>query len=123
MRNRQGIGNIILVLLVESLFVYQGIKIFLQGQYFFAIVWIILCGMPLLNSLKALFAYIKDGVITRRIDRETCFQAKDEFDVYGHRTQASYEKQRLRKVEELYRDGLLSKAEYEEKRKDIIDHI
>ena len=44
-------------------------------------------------------------------------------DIYGHRTQASYEKERLKKVEDLYQSGLISKTEYEEKRKEIIDHI
>ena len=47
----------------------------------------------------------------------------DEFDIYGHRTAASYEKQRLRKLDDLYRSNLISQAEYEEKRNEIIKNL
>lgn len=111
----------IVSLIVSLVFVYFGIQILLDGNYAFALIWLLLTGTTAVNQLRSFISSIRNGVVHARV--EDAIGDVDEVDVYGHRTAASYEKERLRKVEELYRDGLLTKEEYENKRAEIIDNL
>lgn len=118
---RNGYWTQILGLIVSLVFLYFGIQIALDGNYAFALIWILLTGTTAVQQLRTFIASLKNGVADARI--HDIVGDEDEVDVYGHRTSASYEKQRLRKIEELYRDGLLTREEYEKKRAEIIDTL
>lgn len=111
----------IVTLIVNLVFVYFGIQILLEGNYAFALMWLLITGTSAVNQLRLFISSIRNGIVDARVN-DTIGDI-DEVDVYGHRTSASYEKERLRKVEELYRDGLLTKEEYETKRAEIIDNL
>lgn len=104
-------------LIVSVCFILVGVKVFIQGNYLFAIVWILISGTSFVNCIKGLFNHNSYSNI------DQTFVNHEMEDVYGHRTQASYAKQRLMELEDLYRSGLLTKEEYDTKRKDIIDTL
>ena len=105
------IVNLIVMLAVEVFFIYQGIRILLQGQYAFAILWLLICSLPFIKSIQSFIYYLRNGVMKQPMD-ET-----------NQNSCPSLEQQRLRKVEALYNQGLLTREEYEAKRKEIIDQI
>ncbi len=107
-------GNIIAIIFCLP-FLYQCYFIVKEdGNY----MGFVICLIPMIimgNSIRNMYRIIK----RRRMGIDD-FEAVDDFD---HHFVASNEKQRLRKLEDLYQSHLISKEEYEEKRKEIIRNL
>lgn len=93
-----------------------------QGEITFPdILGIIVMLFIMIMTLRNILRFLKARFMGYEYFEEKAgTEAHDEF---GQRTAASYEKEQLRKLEDLYRSNLISKEEYEEKRKEIIKNL
>lgn len=106
-------------LIVAVFFIYQGILVFLQGDVIFAIVWLLICSTILISSVKSLYQGIKTIRFHRRSEGEEAFSDSQE----SSWNVSFQEKSRLVKLEDLYRNHLITREEYEEKRKEILKRL
>lgn len=113
---RQGIGAQIIMVIVAIFFVVNGIPVLLDGQYFFALVWFLLTGLFLVQAIRQLFSTLQQ-CHKERAD----FEEDDVIDESGH--MESDIKKRLLKLDDLYRSQLITKEEYEQKRKEILQKL
>lgn len=111
---RFSIWSYIVSILVGLFFVANGITTMLAGQYIFSIIWLILTGTFLFRSIQGLVQELHKRKQTNEFESSSYTSAQ---------APTFVEKQRLEKLEQLYQSGLISKEEYEEKRKSIIKDI
>lgn len=112
---KAGIWQRVLALIVALFFVAEGISMLRQGIAPFAIVWLLITGTFLVRSIQGLVSII-------RSKKQVSDDIEENLES-SHQERLSMEKQRLLKLEDLYRSGLITKAEYEEKRKEIIGEL
>lgn len=112
---KAGIWQRVLALIVALFFVAEGISMLRQGIAPFAIVWLLITGTFLVRSIQGLVSIIHS--------KKQVSDDMEENLESSHQECLSMEKQRLMKLEDLYRSGLITKAEYEEKRKEIIGEL
>lgn len=86
-----------------------------QGIAPFVIIWLLITGTFLVRSIQGLVSIIRS--------KKQVSDDMEENLESPHQERLSMEKQRLMKLEDLYHSGLISKAEYEEKRKEIIGEL
>lgn len=109
--------NSIFVIIFSLVFLYQG-YVFMQEENM--ILGLLLCISILFMIASSIYRIYR--VIKARKNRND-EGAQDNNEDDGHHTAASYEKQQLRKLESLHQRKLISKEEYEAKRKEIISHL
>lgn len=113
---KAGIWQRVLALIVSLFFVAEGISMLRQGIAPFAIIWLLITGTFLVRSIQELVSII-------RSKKQISDDMEENLESSHHQERLSMEKQRLMKLEDLYHSGLISKAEYEEKRKEIIEEL
>lgn len=112
---KAGIWQRVLALIVSLFFVAEGISMLKQGIAPFAIIWLLITGTFLVRSIQGLVSII-------RSKKQVSDDMEENLESPYHE-RLSMEKQRLMKLEDLYHSGLISRAEYEEKRKEIIEEL
>lgn len=97
-------------IIVTILFLTIGIRVFLHGSYLFAVIWILITASILYQNILM--------IRKNRQRDDSCFYEQNQ-----QSSSSSIEKERLQKLEDLYRSGLISREEYDKKREDIINSI
>lgn len=99
----------ILSLIVGAVFVLIGITFVIPSAGLFGIFWTLIA--VIITGMSAVNLFSKKGISTAHIE------INDDVNT------PSDSKQRLQEVENLYREGLITKDEYDTKRKNILDEL
>lgn len=98
-------------MIVGIVFVLIGLCFVIPQMGLFGILWTLIA--VAITVINAINVFSEKGVATSRI----------EVDEWKRETSSSSVEERLKKAEDLYQKGMITKEEYDQKRKDILNDI